>query len=366
MIRFRFILLLSFLICFSLKAQNKILVPIVNHKVFVLDSRSSTLFSGKYSTVIELYLPENTVRWYYRFYNVTKKDLLVKYAPKIPFLEEMKSKLSETEFYNFKIPNVPTEYANKMNVYLLNDSNQVSIFNKQFTFNKVQYQSQFSVLNASSGWAEVCDPEFLTGNQYLGLMNIANITSTNVYLDVVAVCNQRSIEDSGWKESELKSLEINLINQLITNNKIAAQSYQDISKCYLESIQQQIKLSDYNILSKIDKMSFEKKIFDNCFSDNFHEQLLDTISTLTPYFIIGKWKTEKDETLEFKYSNELILTKKNSTTLNGSWYISNNELYMKFENYKTQKYTPIIMTPKKFVWKNSLSDNYLRYSKIIP
>jgi hypothetical protein len=119
-------------------------------------------------------------------------------------------------------------------------------------------------------------------------------------------------------------------------------------------------------LSKIDQSNFEKKIFNNCFSNYFPVQLLDTISTLTPYFIIGKWKTEKEETLEFKYSNELILTKKNATTLNGSWYISNNELYMKFENFSTQKYQPIIMTPRKFVWKNSLSDNYLRYTKINP
>lgn len=354
------------MICFSLKAQNKVLVPIVNHKVFVLDSRSSTIFSGKYSTVIELYLPENTVRWYYRFYNVTKKDLLVKYSPKIPFLDEMESKLNETVFYDFKIPNVPTEFTNKMNVYLLNDSNQVPIFNKQFTFSKLQYQTQFSVLNASSGWAEVCDPQFLTGSQYLGLMNSATITSTNVYLDVVAVCNQRTIEDSGWNERELKNLDEKLINQLLNNPKIGAQSYQEISKCFLESIQQQIKLKDYSAFSKTDKLTYEKKIFDNCFDDNFQEQLLDTISTLTPYFIIGKWKTEKEETLEFKYSNELILTKKNATTLNGSWYISNNDLYMKFENYKTQKYSPVIMTPQKFVWKNSLSDNYLRYSKIIP
>ncbi|HUH72955.1 MAG TPA: hypothetical protein VLZ75_00985 [Chitinophagales bacterium] len=354
------------LICFSLKAQNKVLVPIVNHKIFVLDSRSSTIFSGKYSTVIELYLPENTVRWYYRFYNVTKKDLITKYSPKIPFLDEMQSKLNETEFYNFKIPAVPPESANKLNVYLLNDTNQVAIFNKQFTFNKVEYQNQFSVLNAASGWAEVCDPEYLTGSQYLGLMNTANVTSTNVMLDIVAVCNQRSIEDSGWKENDLKSFEVKLMNQLTVNPKIPAQSYQEISSCYLESLQQQVKLSDYNLLSQKDKSSFDKKIFDNCFNENFKFELIDTISTLTPYYIIGKWVTEKDETLEFKYSNELILTKKNATILNGSWYISNNELYMKFENYKTQKYQPVLMTPKKFIWKNSLSDNYLRYSKVNP
>lgn len=366
MTRIWFILLLSSLTCFSVKAQKKVLVPIVNHKVFVLDSRSSTIFSGKYSTVFELYLPENTVRWYYRFYNVTKKDLLVKYNPKVPFLDEMELKLNESVFYNFKIPNIPSEFTNKMNVYLLNDSSQLEVFSKQFTFNKVQYQSQFSILNTSSGWIEVCDPEFLKGKQYLGLMNTANVTSTNVVLDVVAVCNQRSIEDSGWKEGDLKNIEIGLMDQLIANNKIAAQSYQEISNCYLESLQQQISFKEYSLLSKVEKGNFEKKIFENCFNENFIDPVLDTISNLNPYFIIGKWNTEKGETLEFKYNSELILTKKNATILNGSWYISNNELYMKFENFKTQKYQPIIMTPQKFIWKNSLSENYLRYSKVTP
>ena len=76
--------------------------------------------------------------------------------------------------------------------------------------------------------------------------------------------------------------------------------------------------------------------------------------------------TEKGESLEFKYSNELILTKKNATILNGSWYISNDELFLKFEEFKTQKYQAIVTTPEKFIWKNSQSENYLRYSKINP
>lgn len=360
MVRFFWIFVLYCISCITLQAQNEVLIPIVNHKVFYLDSRGSTLFSGSHTTVLELDLPVNTVRWYYRFYNITKKDLLPKYGSKTSLMDELEAKLTEPDYSTLKLPQIPAEFRNKVSVYLLDDSSQASVLNKQLTFSKLKFQEQFSSLNLAAGWSEVCDPDFINGKQYLGLLNQANLSGTNMVVDVVAICKQRTIE-TGWSEETLKEIENGFIDGMIS--RLSPFVIRKVSECYIKSLQNELTYEKYQTLSVAEKSRTEKSVLDNCYHEGFLITEKDTLIELDPYFMAGSWETEKDELLEMKFSNELTLRKKNGTVLKGSWYIAEESLFLKFDNYKTQKYQPVVLSPNKYIWKNFQTGNYLRYSR---
>lgn len=343
-----------------MQAQNEVLIPIVNHKIFYLDSRSSTLFSGSHTTVLELDLPVNTVRWYYRFYNITKKDLLPRYGSKTSLMDELEAKLTDSDYSTLKLPQIPAEFKNKVSIYLLEDSSQVSVFNKQLTFAKVKYQEQFSFLNLGAGWSEVCDPDFITGKQYLGLLNQANLSGTNIVVDVVAICKQRTIE-TDWSEEILKEIESEFIDENISG--FSPFVIRKISDCYIRSLQNKLTYEKYKTLSVAEKSRTEKEALGNCYHEGFQIAEKDTLTELDPYFMAGSWETEKDELMEMKFSKELTLRKKNGTVLKGSWYIAEGSLFLKFDNYRTQKYQPVVLSPNKYIWKNVQTGNYLRYSR---
>lgn len=346
----------------TLKAQNEVLVPIVNHQVFNLHSRSSLFFSGNYASVIELELPENTTRWYYRFYNVNRKDLLSQYTSNASLLEEVKENMKDPQNSKITFPPIPNTYQNKVSIYLLNDSAQTDVFNKRLTFSKVQYQDDFSVLNEASGWMEVCSPGFLSGKQYLGLLNKATVSESFIVLDVLAICKKRSV-DFEWPEKNLKQIEIDFIEQYASS--ISPFILQKVSDCFISALQYSSSFSLYSELEGEDKVQYEKTILDKCYNDRFQVEEKDTLNSLNNYFVFGNWMTEKEEILEMKFSGQLRLIKKDERSFDGVWYLSDNLLHLKFDGFSTQVYEPLLATPNKFAWKNNQTGNYVRYSRII-
>lgn len=358
--RYILIIVLYCISVLSVQAQNEVLIPIVNHKIFTLDSRGSTFFTGSHTTVLELDLPVNTVRWYYRFYNVTKKELLTKYSSTTSLEDELEKKINDPAYSTIKLPTIPTEYKNKVSIFILNDSTQVGVFNKQLTFAKAEYETQSSIQNMYAGWSEVCDPEFINGKQYLGILNLANLTGTNVVLDVVAICKQRTV-DGGWSEDVLKDIEVKFVDGYA--DKLSPFVVQKAAECYIKSLQYEMTYEAYKNRNSTVKKQFENQILENCYNENFKEIETDTLTELDIYYIFGSWKTEKNESLDMKFSSELTLKKSNGAVIKGNWYINDNTLFFKFENYKTQKYQPIILSPNKYVWKNYETGNYLRYTR---
>lgn len=353
---------LMYLYCIQHAAsQNVELIPIVNHHVLSLDSRGSTLFTGNHTAVIEIDLPVNTVRWYYRFYNVQQKEVLSDYTPQYSFLDDLALKIKEVG-HTLKVPNIPSALKNKVSIYLLQDSSQVSVLNKQLLFQKVEYKEEFSVLNNSSGWMEVCDPQYVSGKQYIGFLNHGNLSGTHVVLDIVAVCRKRSLELHGWSEIALRDVEFEIVDQL--SDKVNSVFLEKISTCVIQSLQQKMIYTDYDHLSVKSKNQLHHELLDICSHKNL-ESSPDTLLELNSFYLIGKWKTEKGETLHFKASSEIILNKKSGEIIQGNWYIQDELLIVNFEKYKTQKYQPIVISPVKFIWRNLLTGNYLRYQRLI-
>lgn len=353
--------LLCLVFCFELCAQTDEFIHIVQHKTIGLDSRGSALFSGRQTAVIELDLPPNTVKWYYRFYNVTKEELISKYGKSINFLEDVKSQKDAVSPI-FKTPYVPTEFKNKVSVYLLEDSAQVVNFEKTITFTKTSYLEDFSMLNQYSGWEEVSHPHYINGLQYLGLVNHANISATHMMLDVVAVCKKRSIHPL-WKESSLKKAEQDWIQFAI--NEIPTDFLESYSNCFLEKLQYSSTEDVFLSSSPDSKEKLYTEIYGKCAANEHLMQCADTsLQIISPYRLFGKWKTEKGELLQLNPDNEIQLQKNNGEMLSGWWYISDESLIIGFENYKTQKYQPVFISPYKMIWKNRLTGNYLRSQRI--
>lgn len=341
-------------------SQTYELIPIIQKKDFYLDSRGSKLFTGTNTAVIELDLPVNTVKWYYRFYNIHQKSLLSKYAPALSFSDEWK----HTQFLQSspKIPNIPSSIRNGVSVYLLEDSSQIQPLENQLLIEKVSYQEDLSIVNMPTGWMEVSHPKYISGLQYLGLLNHGNLTGTNVVLDVIAVCKKRSISGSDWNETQLKQLEEEIMDIVEAEQVLILK--EQVMDCLLTKVQQ--KFSFYNDVQKFlfSNIQFLKDQIQYCIQ-GISTEIIDTSKVLDPYQIVGEWKTEKGEVMHFMISQKVSIQKKTGETLQGIWYIHDQSLIVEFENFKPQKYQPIIVSPDKFVWKNRLTGNYLRYQKLI-
>lgn len=353
-------------LCFSwmstvLLAQDEVLVPIVNQKVFNLDSRTSVFFKGNHTSVIEIGLPENTVRWYYRFYNVNKKDLLSQYIPKGSLLEELENDMHHPQVFGISLPSIPKDEQNKVGVYLLKDSTQVSLFNKQLTLQKAEYKKEFSLTNEASGWVEVCDPDYVTGGQYIGLLNRATLGESHVVLDVVAVIKKRSV-NFGWSEKHLKKIEEDFVSR--NSSDIPIQSLRKATRCLLRTLQYDVSYKEYALLNQQELDSLEKDIVKKCYNEKFVEAPLDTLNQLDRYFVFGSWETVQGEVLEMSFSGDLKLMKKDGKEVTGVWYLSSNKLHLKFDDFDTQIYDPIMITPDKYVWRNSQTENYIRYVRL--
>lgn len=350
----------------KLKAQEEVLVPILNHQIYTLEPKGSAYFTGKYSTVIEVELPVNTIRWYYRYYNLIKKENVSKYSAENPFVEHLDKKLNSKNYLPNDLPIIPSGMSQKLNFYLLKSSEQAVNFQKQFTTTKFEYADEFSTLNVSKAWKEVCDPTYINGKQYLAIENTGVFSGTNVILDVVAICKKRSLSESGWSEEALKIVEESLLDSMAINTNIPSFAFSKVADCYMNTLQQKVNFKDFNALSFESKQTIQHEIFENCFDSRMVDVGKESLSDINPYMIIGKWLTDKGEVLEFKFSKVLNLKKKDGQSLKGSWYISDNGLHLRFEGFKTQKYLPVILTPSKYVWKNPSTGNYLRYTKITP
>ena len=343
-----------------LHAQNVVL-PIVNHEVIMLGSRSSTLLTGKQAQVVKFELPVNTVRWYYRFYNITKKEQLPTYRPKRLLMDDVTKSLTSHNFHSIEIPKIPTSLKNKLNVYLLRDSNEVASFTKIFSFQKAAYQGAFSSLNAYSGWVEVCDPQYITGLQYLGLMNLGNLSGTNVVLDVIAICKKRA-NHTGWSEADLKAEEIRFVKNY--KEEIPPTWLEKSSDCYLNSLQSEMTFAAYKNLNVEEKHALLSRYFQNCYDAQFTSRVKDTLTDISIYTVFGDWKTERNEMLKMDFTGELKLTKRDGKVLKGIWYLTDENLILKFNGYEEQRYEPIVTMQNKYVWRNKNTGKYLRYLRV--
>lgn len=341
-------------------SQTYELIPIIQQKDFYLDSRGSKLFTGTNTAVIELNFPVNTIKWYYRFYNVHQKTFLNKYTPSLSFAEEWKN----SHFINTspKIPNIPSTIRNNVSVYLLEDSSQVEQLEKQLLVERVSYVEEFSSLDMSAGWMEVSHPKCISGLQYLGLFNHGNLTGTNVVLDVIAVCKKRSVSVNDWNEALLKRLEEEFVESL--DDYSGMKSKEKVVDCMLSKIQRGISYNEYSYQTNSSKELLVKENIQRCIQEISSESI-DSSNVLNPYQMVGKWKTEKGEVLQFLISQKISIKKKTGETMEGIWYLHDQSLIVEFENFKTQKYQPVIISPDKYVWKNRLTGNYLRYQKLI-
>jgi|GEM_PF-3845368 len=361
--RLSIVLFISLFCTIRVQAQQEILIPIVSREIFALDSRGSALFSGAHTTVLELDLPANTTRWFYRFYSLLKKEDFKKYAPVSPLLDELYLKSRDTADYKISLPDIPAGLRNKVSVYLLKDSNQVINFGKQITFSKLEYLSTGSSLNNSAGWIEVCDPSYLSGKQYLGLMNHATISSGFIAVEVVAVCKQRSLASGGWSEEEMKDWEIKIVNNCAQKGEIPSLYFEKTAQCFLKSIQQAVTEEVYRAMPEAEQESLEKTIYKRCVEQYANAEEKDTLNNVDVFLLTGEWVSERQESLHLDFSGKVILKKKTGQVLEGNWYVADNVLTLDFVNYTEQKYQPVLLTPDKFAWRNIQTGNYLRFSR---
>jgi tetratricopeptide (TPR) repeat protein len=204
-------LFVTFLLPFSLYAQTPkkkySFKPIIQQREILLNGGAKASLGGKSRVIIKIDLPNNTKSWYYSF--STRED--EKSAARLNLGMQLSSIiLDPTGLTRSLIStlNVPPGTA-PIDIYAFDEQN-ANLFEikSDQNGNPLKYAQEGSVSNTKQGIIDIDD--FTRGTVYLGLKNPQIWTGVNVSIEVVALVEEQTEEQSeatilanlGWKAFE--------------------------------------------------------------------------------------------------------------------------------------------------------------------
>ena len=159
-------------------------VPIQENINFVVDPGFTASINGKSRVILPITLPENTVKWFYKFAAFRNNEDLDKVKGTMNLLGELTKLIDNTGTLAFGIDLLSSPPGtDKADVFLLDADNFQKFRNKQDEI--ANYFAQGTMENLNSGNVEIdcCT----SGNWYLGLRNPSTFYEINIAIEVVAI-----------------------------------------------------------------------------------------------------------------------------------------------------------------------------------
>lgn len=195
-----FILLVTFLLCSSAKAQNYKAVRVLGPEKFYLNSYMN-MTSMKTRNVKSFILPPNTVKWYYTFSASREQKDIERVQESFSLLSKVSYAFDQSgsSAATLSLIGQPPG-SNYCDVYLISNYNNVSPFERKerFYFNRAGSRENFM-----SGTVEVT--EQTSGRQYLGFRNNSSTWGINITVEVVAIVKEE-ITTNGWTKEQKDAL----------------------------------------------------------------------------------------------------------------------------------------------------------------
>jgi hypothetical protein len=345
----------------SFVAGSEQIIPV---SIFSLDSRGTGLFSRQYNTVLEVELPPGTVKWFYRFTsasNLTVANKLLKETDVLSFWVDKFLEDSTLVIENMSV----TEDAPFVNIYLLTDTTSVDVFNSWISFNRSYFTPKYSVLNAASGWMVVEEEKFLSGKQYIGLMNPSIIQEAHILLEVAALVNKPLPGKNGWTLPELENLYSEMVNlcsdlpdSIITPEKIPI-----VASCFVNALENRWDAAQYKSLSEAEQIQWKNWQLLKCLPPR-SKQDAAALTTLSRYIITGLWLTEKGEKMRLQFNGMVELEKNDGSLIKGKWSFDKDVFQLEFPGFRAQQYSAAKYTRNELEWKNNSTGRMLRMQRI--
>jgi hypothetical protein len=345
----------------SFVAGSEQIIPV---SIFSLDSRGSGFFSRQYNTVLEVDLPPNTVKWFYRFASAPNLTAANKYLKETSPLSSWIDRSVEDSTLVFEIIEVSEEFP-IVNVYLLTDSTSVDVFNSRISFNRSFFTPKYSVLNAAKGWMVIEEEKFLTGKQYIGLMNPSILQEAHILLEVAALVNKPVPGKNGWTLPELENWYSEIVNlcselpdSIITPEKIPI-----VAGCFVNALENRWDAAQYKSLNEAEQIQWKNWQLLKCLPPR-SKQDAGALTSLNRYIIAGLWLTEKGEKMRLQFDGVAELKKNDGSILKGKWNFEQDIFQLEFPGFRKQQYTAAKFSRNELEWKNNNTGRMLRMQRI--
>jgi hypothetical protein len=242
-----FILILLFALFIDVKAQvshtRKEFKTLVQTRSIYLNGGARAAFGGKSRISIPIYLPENTISWYYSFTTspgesgIANLNLLTQLSA----LTLGPAGLSRSLLSSLEIP----PGSGSVDIYLLDSKNEKLFLSKaDQNGSTFSYFQEGSVENTRDGIVDITHN--ISGTRYIGLRNPSMMDAVNVSIEVVALVEvdlgmteqeSRSevLGNLGWKAFERGDYDncIELSKKALTLDNAEAYLYFNIALCLL-------------------------------------------------------------------------------------------------------------------------------------
>lgn len=339
-------------------------VNIVPPKIFSLDSRGSGLFSRQHSKVLEIELPENTVSWIIRFRATSSGKIAEENIRTSDLLKQVNKSLSDTSKQIIIVSELPD--AIDIGLYLLTDSIAAEDFTSWTMLDRAQYIAEYSSVESSLDVIDVQDGKYLSGKQYIGMINQAVLDEAHVILEIVAIIDEPVSAMNNWKSSELDVLqnEIENLCASIPDTVLRPSRIEKVSLCVRQILENTWDAYAFKSLNETEQMQWKNLQLLRCLEKEKFITDKEDINIMDERIIYGQWLSGDGEQLTFKSKGLMDILKKNGQTISGNWSFENNILTLQFKGYQIQQYNANRFSEKQIQWVNIKNGNILNLKKI--
>lgn len=346
-----------------LYGQKEEVVSIHQLQTFRIASKGNLALGGNPTLVLNVPLPEGTVRWYYAFTAMSNPEQNTKTQMQIQLFAQLTRLFDETgtTANAIRLLSAPPGDA-FCNVYHLSSQADANKFDQDFDFQSYYYTGNSSRSSFKSGVVEITAPSLCTGTQYIGIENPNTFYGLSCSIEVVAIVNKGW---SGFQKQQLyDAFYTHFIENGITQTMSEMQAKQFVS-CFVSKITdnytpEQIASEASYKREEIVKMYAEICLKEQGLNINDIEKSYTgdnkAKKVLNPNYFIGTWKDE-NSIFTFRTDGTFYIKWDNQQYLWSSWTFENNLLYIGIgQNKALMAHSILSFTNDNFKYK-AINDN---------
>lgn len=242
----------------SLKA-----VPIIEKRVYQLDGGVIVLEQSR--VTMDIYLPPNTVEWYYVFSSYSDVNAYNSRKQGINLLSQLTKIIDNTGTTSLAINALlAPSGSSAANVYLFNDkTNANNFYNKVeqdiFTSATWSYSRACSIETATQGKAKI--PYDKSNVKYLGIK--AGSSPVVVEIEVVAIVEEKTVDNTLWT-IESKNLIFEAAKSTFIEQNIKEPLLSELSNCVTDKIITKYSIDAISKMSTSEQDAMEITIINEC------------------------------------------------------------------------------------------------------
>lgn len=358
------IVILVFFQVIAYSQSTEVAVTVLQPQVFFLNS--SLNITGQTTLVLDVDLPENTIKWYYTYSASRSAEQIKQAKSQFALLSQLTRIIDKTGTTAKALNLLNTPPGNDYsNVYLLPSKKDADNFDKEFTLKGFSCVRESSRENYVSGTVEVLNPSYCRSRQYLGIQNPSTTYGISVVIEVVAIVKEEQVIN-GWKRSQKEGLYSSISRHLKEEHEyhLTDDLIFDFSNCIVNKIASKYSSSQLGNIANYEVKNLLEGTQRQC------EQELDlskkyTIrdNVATAKRLVGTWSDE-NSVFECKENGSFNLKFDNKNSIiEGKWRLMNKSLTF-IVNSSEDSYVIEEFSENKFRYKSIESGEVFNAERI--